>query len=290
MLFLISHVTVVSIIILAYILLFHNFNTKINVLKQQQENNEIFVNTHFDTYREREIKKNKNEILSTRNKKFLSDVEVFIQQIFAIIRYPSVVSITYKMKQFYKQLLVNVQEKGIINFTMSEFEKEFDIVNVLILESIKEKESTDFLREYLEFNALAKVAFIDAVNSIIVNKTNYKNENFLLHYLAYIVRTINDIAHLYIIKIEKEEKTKIILIETLIRENKIQTAINKLLASNIFKEEHNELLLLSARYANIQEQKKLKINENSVYEENRIIDSLIQILKKYNEKENYNKK
>jgi len=278
MLFLITHVTVVSIIVLAYLLLFHNFNTKINVLKEQQENNEIFVNAHFDTYREREVKKNKNEILSARNKKFLSDVEVFIQQIFLITRHPSVVSLTYKIKAFYKQLLVNVQEVGIVKFSNDEFEKQFEIVNVLISEAILEKEDKNFLIEYLEANATATISFLEGVKVIIQNKTNYKNEIFLLQYLNYIVKVLNSIAHIYITKIKEEEKNKLKSFLNLLKENKTQTAINKMLASELFRNEHNEIILLSSQFAHIMEQRKLKINENADYEHNRINQSLISMI------------
>jgi len=213
-----------------------------------------YVDTRFDAATDFLVERSQKNKSSERSKEFLSELEGHIKQIFKIFKKHTFITITISLKDIYKRLLVDVQNKGILNYTNEQFDEEVEIISVLVAKTIRDNAGVQFEIIFLEANSLIITTFMEEVRVIIKDKTNSKNERFLLAYLNYIVRVFNLIANIFISEKKTIEEIEKQDIAKLLSEGEVMEALRKMQLEDRFKPHQNTIILLTSRMSRVEEQ------------------------------------
>jgi hypothetical protein len=255
---LIFHITTIVIIALVtaivYVTQRSNFQSDIKKVISQMEADREYVDTRFDAATDFLVERSQKNKSSERSKEFLSELEGHIKQIFKIFKKHTFITITISLKDIYKRLLVDVQNKGILNYTNEQFDEEVEIISVLVAKTIRDNAGVQFEIIFLEANSLIITTFMEEVRVIIKDKTNSKNERFLLAYLNYIVRVFNLIANIFISEKKTIEEIEKQDIAKLLSEGEVMEALRKMQLEDRFKTHQNTIILLTSRMSRVEEQ------------------------------------
>jgi len=282
---LIFHITTIVIIALVtaivYVTQRSNFQSDIKKVISQMEADREYVDTRFDAATDFLVERSQKNKSSERSKEFLSELEGHIKQIFKIFKKHTFITITISLKDIYKRLLVDVQNKGILNYTNEQFDEEVEIISVLVAKTIRDNAGVQFEIIFLEANSLIITTFMEEVRVIIKDKTNSKNERFLLAYLNYIVRVFNLIANIFISEKKTIEEIEKQDIAKLLSEGEVMEALRKMQLEDRFKPHQNTIILLTSRMSRVEEQFRTGTStEETDVEYNKIAKVAIDILMK----------
>jgi len=282
---LIFYITTIVIIALVtaivYVTQRSNFQSDIKKVISQMEADREYVDTRFDAATDFLVERSKKNKSSERSKEFLSELEGHIKQIFKIFKKHTFITITISLKDIYKRLLVDVQNKGILNYTNEQFDEEVEIISVLVAKTIRDNAGVQFEIIFLEANSLIITTFMEEVRVIIKDKTNSKNERFLLAYLNYIVRVFNMIANIFISEKKTIEEIEKQDIAKLLSEGEVMEALRKMQLEDRFKTHQNTIILLTSRMSRVEEQFRTGTStEETDVEYNKIAKVAIDILMK----------
>jgi len=282
---LIFHITTIVIIALVtaivYVTQRSNFQSDIKKVISQMEADREYVDTRFDAATDFLVERSQKNKSSERSKEFLSELEGHIEQIFKIFKKHTFITITISLKDIYKRLLVDVQNKGILNYTNEQFDEEVEIISVLVAKTIRDNAGVQFEIIFLEANSLIITTFMEEVRVIIKDKTNSKNERFLLAYLNYIVRVFNMIANIFISEKKTIEEIEKQDIAKLLSEGEVMEALRKMQLEDRFKTHQNTIILLTSRMSRVEEQFRTGTStEETEVEYNKIAKVAIDILMK----------
>ena len=282
---LIFHITTIVIIALVtaivYVTQRSNFQSDIKKVISQMEADREYVDTRFDAATDFLVERSQKNKSSERSKEFLSELEGHIKQIFKIFKKHTFITITISLKDIYKRLLVDVQNKGILNYTNEQFDEEVEIISVLVAKTIRDNAGVQFEIIFLEANSLIITTFMEEVRVIIKDKTNSKNERFLLAYLNYIVRVFNLIANIFISEKKTIEEIEKQDIAKLLSEGEVMEALRKMQLEDRFKTHQNTIILLTSRMSRVEEQFRTGTStEETEVEYNKIAKVAIDILMK----------
>jgi len=282
---LIFHITTIVIIALVtaivYVTQRSNFQSDIKKVISQMEADREYVDTRFDAATDFLVERSQKNKSSERSKEFLSELEGHIKQIFKIFKKHTFITITISLKDIYKRLLVDVQNKGILNYTNEQFDEEVEIISVLVAKTIRDNAGVQFEIIFLEANSLIITTFMEEVRVIIKDKTNSKNERFLLAYLNYIVRVFNLIANIFISEKKTIEEIEKQDIAKLLSEGEVMEALRKMQLEDRFKTHQNTIILLTSRMSRVEEQFRTGTStEETDVEYNKIAKVAIDILMK----------
>lgn len=282
---LIFYITTIVIIALVtaivYVTQRSNFQSDIKKVISQMEADREYVDTRFDAATDFLVERSQKNKSSERSKEFLSELEGHIKQIFKIFKKHTFITITISLKDIYKRLLVDVQNKGILNYTNEQFDEEVEIISVLVAKTIRDNAGVQFEIIFLEANSLIITTFMEEVRVIIKDKTNSKNERFLLAYLNYIVRVFNMIANIFISEKKTIEEIEKQDIAKLLSEGEVMEALRKMQLEDRFKTHQNTIILLTSRMSRVEEQFRTGTStEETEVEYNKIAKVAIDILMK----------